>query len=156
MFFWSGSDWFIDIFMCSFAGFLAIETICGIFWILHWKHRNSKKSSIYFVVFKLQTCGGCGVNRFVIYTNMFKQFTFVGFKRFYPKNWWKNKSKNNLEWKNACDFSMYTFWAQHKFSNLSDFHVFPAFAWKKTKNAGLSCLNSLKPAKVVDDSLPQG
>ena len=68
----------------------------------------------------------------------------------------KTKTKNNLEWKNACNFSMYTSWAQHKFSNLIDFHGFPTVAWKKTKNAGLNCLNSFKPAKVVGDSLPQG
>ena len=90
------------------------------------------------------------------YTNMFKQFHFVGFKRFLRKIVEKTKTKNNLEWKNACNFSMYTSWAQHKFSNLIDFHGFPTVAWKKTKNAGLNCLNSFKPAKVVGDSLPQG
>ena len=92
--FWTGSDWFIDIFMCLFAGFLAIETICGIFLILHWNIEIPRKPryTLCFSNCKLVVVVG---SKGLSYTNMFKQFHFVGFKRFLRKIVETNKNKKN-------------------------------------------------------------
>ena len=91
------------------------------------------------------------------YTNMFKQFHFVGFKRFLRKIVETNKNKKII-WNEKMHVIVQCIHSGPSTNSQIQliFMVFRLLPEKKTKNAGLNCLNSFKPAKVVGDSLPQG
>ena len=88
--FWTGSDWFIDIFMCLFAGFLPQLVAFSWFCIGNIEIPGKPRYTLCFSSCKRVVVVG---SKGLTYTNMFKQFHCVGFKFFLRKNSWKNKNK---------------------------------------------------------------